>query len=71
MHMRLKAFDDLVSENVIKAEQRTATFLVGDAVYTGDQSFAEQQAVRLSRRSDGAMLAVDLRHYELTYERVV
>eukprot|EP00966_Prymnesium_polylepis_P335877 7391208-Prymnesium_polylepis.1 len=27
---------DLVSKDVIKAEQRTATFLVGDAVYTGE-----------------------------------
>jgi len=61
----------LISKDVIRAEQRTATFLVGDAVYTGDQSFAEQQAVRMSRRDDGTMLAVDLRHYSLTYERAV
>ncbi|KAL1498564.1 hypothetical protein AB1Y20_013883 [Prymnesium parvum] len=61
---------DRVSRDVIQAEQRTATFLVGDALYTGEQTFAEQQAGLMSRRSDGTMLAVDLRHYDLKYERI-
>jgi len=50
--------------------QRTATFLAADASYTSGASFAEQQAVQLARGPGGRQVAIDLRTYELLYERV-
>lgn len=55
----------------MRGEQRTATFLAPDTVYTSASSLAEQQGIVLSRRSDGTMLAIDVRHYDLVYEKIV
>ena len=50
--------------------QRTATYLVPDATYTSDPSLAEQQAARLAMGPAGRAVAIDVRTYECTYERI-
>jgi hypothetical protein len=56
--------------NRMRGLQRTATFLAADASYTSGASFAEQQAVQLARGPGGRQVAIDMRTYELLYERV-
>lgn len=55
---------------VMRGFQRTATFLVPDAAYTGDPSLAEQAAARLARAPNGKLVALDVRVYDLVYTRV-
>lgn len=56
--------------DVMYGFQRTATFLVPDTAYTGDPSIAELAASRLTRASNGRLVAVDIRVYDLVYRRV-
>ena len=56
--------------NVMRGFQRTATFLVPDAAYTGDPSLVEMAASRLTRAPNGQYVAVDVRVYDLIYTRV-
>jgi hypothetical protein len=56
--------------DIMRGYQRTATFLVPDAAYTGEPSIAELAASRLTRAPNGAYVAVDVRVYDLLYTRV-
>ena len=58
------------SGDVMRGAQRTATFLVPDAAYTGDPSLLEMAASRLTRAPNGQLVAVDVRVYDLVYTRV-
>lgn len=60
---------DAANPAVMRGHQRTATFLVPDATYTGDASLVEQAASRLARAPDGRLVALDVRLYELEYRR--
>lgn len=62
---------DPTNPNIMRGGQRTATYLVPDAAYTGDPSLAELAASRLTRASNGRLVAVDVRVYDLVYTRVV
>jgi len=62
---------DARNPNVMRGAQRTATFLVPDAAYTGDPSLMEVAASRLARTSDGQYVAIDVRIYDVMYTRVV
>ena len=53
----------------MRGGQRTATYLVPDAAYTGDPSLAELAASRLAR-ANGRLVALDVRVYDLVYTRV-
>ena len=55
---------------IMRGSQRTATFLVPDAAYTGDPSLAEIAAQRLTRAPNGKLVAVDVRVYDLVYTRI-
>jgi len=61
---------DPSNADVMRGGQRTATFLVPDAAYTGDPSLAEMAASRLTRAPNGQLVAVDVRVYDLVYTRV-
>lgn len=61
---------DPSNPDVIHGGQRTATFLVPDAAYTGDPSLLEMAASRLTRAPNGQLVAVDVRVYDLVYTRV-
>ena len=50
--------------------QRTATYLVPDATYTADPTLAEQAAAGLAS-AGGRPVAIDVRHYDLVYEKAV
>ena len=56
--------------NVMRGAQRTATFLVPDVAYTGDPSLVEMAASRLTRAPNGQLVAVDVRVYDLVYNRL-
>ena len=60
---------DSQDPNVMRGYQRTATFLVPDAAYTGDPKLAELAAARLTSYR-GRLVAVDVRVYDLLYTRV-
>jgi len=55
---------------IMRGYQRTATFLAADASYTSGASLAEQSAVRLASGPGGRQVAIDVRTYEIVYERV-
>jgi hypothetical protein len=55
--------------NLMRGYQRTATFLVPDAAYTGDPKLAELAAARLTSFR-GRLVAVDVRTYGLEYRRL-
>ena len=61
---------DPSNPDVMRGGQRTATFLVPDAAYTGDPSLLEMAASRLTRAPNGQLVAVDVRVYDLVYHRV-
>ena len=61
---------DPANPDVMRGGQRTATFLVPDAEYTGDPSLVEMAASRLTRAPNGQLVAVDVRLYDLVYGRV-
>jgi len=61
---------DPKNPNVMRGGQRTATFLVPDAAYTGDPSLAELAASRLARAPNGQYIAFDVRVYDLLYTRI-
>ena len=61
---------DPANPDVMRGGQRTATFLVPDAEYTGDPSLVEMAASRLTRAPNGQLVAVDVRVYDLVYTRV-
>ena len=61
---------DPSNPDVMRGGQRTATFLVPDAAYTGDPSLLEMAASRLTRAPNGQLVAVDVRVYDLVYTRV-
>ena len=58
------------SVEVMRGCQRTATFLVPDVAYTANPSFAEQQAIMMTRGPGGRSIAIDMRHYDLVYEKI-
>lgn len=60
---------DAKDPNIMRGYQRTATFLVPDAAYTGDPKLAEIAAARLTSFR-GRLVAVDVRTYELEYRRI-
>jgi len=62
---------DATNPNIMRGYQRTATFLVPDAAYTGNPTVAELAALRLARAPDGRYVAVDVRVYDLVYTRIV
>ena len=62
---------DPANPSIMRGLQRTATFLVPDAAYTGDPSLAEIAASRLTRAQNGRLVAVDVRVYDLVYTRIV
>ncbi len=55
---------------VMRGYQRTATYLVPDVAYTSDPSLVELAAQRLARTADGRPVAVDVRLYDLEYQRI-
>lgn len=55
--------------NLMRGYQRTATFLVPDAAYTGDPKLVELAAARLTSFR-GRLVAVDVRVYDLEYRRI-
>ena len=62
---------DRSNPDVMRGSQRTATFLVPDAAYTGDQSVAELAAARLTRApNSNRLVALDVRVYDLVYKRI-
>jgi len=61
---------DANNPEIMRGYQRTATFLVPDATYTGDPSIAELAAQRLTRAPNGRLVAVDVRVYALEYRRL-
>ena len=61
---------DSRDSRVMRGQQRTASFLVPDAGYTGDPSLAELAASRLARAPNGRIMAVDVRVYDVTYTRL-
>ena len=61
---------DPTNPDVMRGGQRTATFLVPDAAYTGDPSLVEMAASRLTRAPNGQLVAVDMRVYDLVYHRL-
>lgn len=61
---------DAKDPRIMRGAQRTATFLVPDAAYTGDASLVEQAASRLARAPGGRLIALDVRVYDLVYTRV-
>lgn len=61
---------DPQNPDVMRGGQRTATFLVPDAAYTGDPSLIEVAASRLTLAPNGQLVAVDVRNYDLVYTRV-
>ena len=61
---------DAQNPDVMRGAQRTATFLVPDAAYTGDPSLVEMAASRLTRAPNGQLVAVDVRVYDLVYTRI-
>ena len=60
---------DASDPNLMRGYQRTATFLVPDAQYTGDPKLAEIAAARLTSFR-GRLVAVDVRTYSLEYRRL-
>ena len=60
---------DASDPKIMRGYQRTATFLVPDAAYTGDPSLVELAASRLARAPNGRLVASDVRVYELVYRR--
>ena len=54
----------------MRGYQRTATYLVPDVAYTSDPSLVELAAQRLARTADGRPVAVDVRLYDLDYQRI-
>ena len=58
------------STEIMRGGQRTATFLVPDAAYTANPSLAEQAAMQQTRGPGGRAIALDMRHYDLVYERI-
>ena len=60
---------DADNPDIMRGYQRTATFLVPDAAYTGDPTLAELAAQRLTRAPNGRLVAVDVRVYTLEYRR--
>jgi hypothetical protein len=58
------------SVEVMRGCQRTATFLVPDVAYTANPTVAEQLAIMRTRGPGGRSIAIDMRHYDLVYEKL-